>query len=224
VSREHGWFDPEVHGRPWATAERALSRHAALRPVLRVVGPCTLRPRRDYFRVLTLSLFNQQLSTKTAATLFRRFTALFPRGRPTPARVHAALTGGVPEATLRWCGLSRQKQRYLQDLSEHFLDGRIPTRRLRHLEDEAIIECLVAVKGVGRWTAEMFLLFALNRPDVWPVDDLGLQESARLAFGLGTRPRPKELADLGRPLAPWRTVATWYLWRGRSAGVWTNAR
>lgn len=220
MSREHGWFDPAVHGRPWREAEAQLRRHPALRPAVRAVGACTLRPRRDYFRVLTLSVFNQQLSTKTAATLYRRFTALFPNRRPTPQRVRDAIAGGVTPQTLAWCGLSRQKQAYLLDLAEHFLDGRIPTRQLRALNDEAVIERLTAVKGVGRWTAEMFLLFALNRPDVWPVDDLGLQEGARAAFGCSDRPTPRELGELGEEFRPWRSIATWYLWRGRSVGVW----
>lgn len=220
MARDLGWFDPSVDGRPWAAAERALARHPVLKPAVRAVGPCTLRPRRDYFRVLTLSLFNQQLATKTAATLHRRFTSLFPGRRPTPERVREALSGGVPVETLKYCGLSRQKRAYLLDLAEHFIDGRIPTRRLRRMDDAEIVACLTKVRGVGVWTAEMFLLFALNRPDVWPVGDLGLQEAARRAYGLPDRPAPRALADLGEDLAPWRSVGTWYLWRGLSAGVW----
>lgn len=219
MGRQLGWFDAAVEGRPWAEAERALARHPALLPVLRAVGPCTLRPRRDYFRVLTLSLFNQQLATKTAATLYGRFAALFPGRRPTPARVQAALTGGVPVETLKHCGLSRQKRAYLLDLAEHFLDGRIPTRKLRRLDDPEVIACLTQVRGIGVWTAEMFLLFALNRPDVWPVGDLGLQEAVRRALGRRDRPGPRELAAWGEALSPWRSVATWYLWRGVSVGV-----
>lgn len=215
-----GWFDAAVDGRPWAEAERALGKHRVLKSAVRELGPCTLRPRRDYFRVLTLSLFNQQLATKTAATLYRRFTGLFPGGRPTPERVRDALSGGVPVETLKRCGLSRQKRGYLLDLAEHFSEGRIPTRRLRHMDDAEIVACLTNVRGVGVWTAEMFLLFALNRPDVWPIGDLGLQEAARWAYGLEERPSPAALAGLGEELAPWRSVATWYLWRGHSAGVW----
>lgn len=221
MTRDLGWFDPAVEGRPWRDAETHLHRHPVLRPAVRAVGPCTLRPRRDYFRVLTLSLFNQQLSTKTAATLHRRFTGLFPHRRPTPERVRAALTGGVSVETLKHCGLSRQKRAYLLDLAEHFLDGRIPTRKLRRLDDERVVETLTAVRGIGRWTAEMFLLFALNRPDVWPVDDLGLQMAVSEALGLERRPSRAELERVGAGLAPWRSVATWYLWRGRSAGVWS---
>ncbi|MEM1023654.1 MAG: DNA-3-methyladenine glycosylase 2 family protein [Myxococcota bacterium] len=211
------WFDAQAPDDRWREAELALGRDQILRPFVRRAGPCTLQPRRDYFQVLVLSIFNQQLATKTAATLHRRFRKLFPRGRPTPARVLAVLDE-VDEAHLAWCGLSRQKRGYVRDLAEHFLDGRIPTRRFKRLPDESIIEALTSVKGVGVWTAQMFLLFALNRPDVWPVLDLGLQEGARQAFGLRQRPKPKELEGLGGRFAPWRSVATWYLWRGKNRG------
>jgi DNA-3-methyladenine glycosylase II len=110
-------------------------------------------------------------------------------------------------------GLSRQKAAYLEDLAEHFISNRIPTRRLARMADEEVIEALVAVKGIGRWTAEMFLMFVLNRPDVLPVDDLGLREGARDVFGLGARPTAKELIAMGEAWRPYRSIATWYLWR-----------
>jgi DNA-3-methyladenine glycosylase II len=212
--RDLEWFDREPDPR-WRDAERSLARDPVLRSIIRRVGPCTLRRRRDYFQVLVLSLFNQQLSTKTAATLYRRFRGLFPGRRPTPARVQVALSGEVSVATLKWCGLSRQKQVYLRDLADHFVDGRIPTRRFRSMDDESIIDVLTDVRGVGRWTAQMFLLFALNRPDVWPVADLGLQEGVRHGFGLDARPTAKELERWGERYAPHRSVATWYFWRSR---------
>jgi len=209
------WFDARLEDERWQEAEQALLRDRVIAPFVRRAGPCTLQPRRDYFQVLVLSVFNQQLATKTAATLYGRFRKLFPRGRPTPARVLAVLEE-VDEDHLAWCGLSRQKRSYLRDLAEHFEDGRIPTRRFKRLSDESIITSLTAVKGVGVWTAQMFLLFALNRPDVWPVLDLGLQEGARQAFRLSERPKPKELEELGARFAPWRSVATWVLWRGKA--------
>ncbi|MGH7176659.1 MAG: DNA-3-methyladenine glycosylase family protein, partial [Tepidisphaeraceae bacterium] len=100
--------------------------------------------------------------------------------------------------------------------------NKIPTRRLARMSDEEVVECLTKVKGIGRWTAEMFLIFVLNRPDVWPVDDLGLREAARLAWKLKERPTPKGLIALGEHLRPHRTAATWYLWR--SLGVATKQR
>ncbi len=210
-----GWFDARPEDDRWLEAEQALRSDPVIAPFVRRAGPCTLQPRRDYFQVLVLSVFNQQLATKTAATLYGRFRKLFPRGRPTPARVLEVLEE-VDQVHLAWCGLSRQKRIYLGDLAIHFRDRRIPTRRFGRLPDESIITSLTAVKGVGVWTAQMFLLFALNRPDVWPTLDLGLQEGARQAFRLSERPKPKELEELGARFAPWRSVATWYLWRGKA--------
>lgn len=214
MTREHEWFDPRASGEGWAKAERFLRRDPDMRPIVRRVGPCTLSPRRDYFQVLVLSVFNQQLATKTAATLYRRFRALFPGRRPTPRRV-LEVFGERSREELAWCGLSRQKQSYITDLAQHFLNGRIPTRRFRRMDDEEIIASLTEVKGIGRWTAQMFLLFSLNRPDVWPTLDLGLQEGVRQALALKERPSPRELERIGERFSPWRGIATWYLWRGK---------
>ena len=208
------WFE-RPPGRPdWGAAEAHLRRaDPALARVIDRVGPCTLAPRRDYFVVLCKAIFTQQISTAVATTLFGRFRKLFPGQRPTPPLVLELLAGGDP-ALLRSCGLSRQKASYLADLARHFVDGQVPTRRLARMDDEAVVDTLVRVRGIGRWTAEMFLMFSLNRPDVFPVDDLGLQEAVRREYGLATRPTPKQLLPYGDPWRPWRTVATWYLWRG----------
>ena len=207
------WFDQTGGTQTWTDAARHLTRvDPALGRVIARVGPCTLAPRRDYFVVLCKAIFTQQISTAVATVLFGRFRALFPMGRPTPALVLEALEV-QPAEVIRQCGLSRQKAAYLRDLAQHFVDGRIPTRRLSSMDDEAVIEALVSVNGIGRWTAEMFLIFTLNRPDVLPVDDLGLQEGVREIRGLAERPRAKALAALCDTWRPWRTVATWYLWR-----------
>ena len=206
------WFD-QANGKPdWSKAAKHLSRvDPVLAKVIRNVGPCTLAPRRDYFVLLCKAIYNQQLSTKVAAVLFTRFRDQFPSRRPTPQGVLNLLDKGE-EATRR-CGLSRQKALYLRDLADHFVDGRIPTRKLSRRGDEEVIEALTAVHGIGRWTAEMFLMFVLNRPDVFPVDDLGLREGVREMFELKQRPTASELVDLGEPWRPYRTVATWYVWR-----------
>ncbi len=180
------------------------------------VGPCTLHPRRDYFVVLCKAIFTQQISTKVATTLFGRFRDQFPLRRPTPARVATFLTHG-DEQLIRTCGLSRQKRAYVLDLAERFAAGDIQTRRFARMADEEIIESLTRVKGVGRWTAEMFLIFVLNRPDVLPVDDLGLREGVKVAYGLDERPGAQALTELGDRWRPHRTIATWYLWRGLSS-------
>ena len=207
------WFEQQGGPPDWTAACRHLSRvDPVLGRIIRKVGHCTLAPRRDYFVVLCKAIFTQQISTTVAAVLFGRFRDLFPQRRPTPALVLEALRRR-PEETIRHCGLSRPKAAYIRDLAGHFADGRIPTRRLARMDDEAVIEALVNVKGIGRWTAEMFLIFVLNRPDVLPVDDLGLREGVREIYGLPERPGAKLVTEMGETWRPWRTAATWYVWR-----------
>jgi DNA-3-methyladenine glycosylase II len=201
----------------WAPARRHLQRDPILREIISAIGPCTLRPRRDHFVLLCKSIYSQQISSVVAAVLFGRFRENFTQKRPTPQRVFDLLTTGT-DAQLKGCGLSRQKKTYLIDLSQHFLSGAIPNHRLSRLGDEEIIEKLTAVKGIGRWTAEMFLMFVLNRPDVLPVDDLGLQRAAKSAYGLKHFPKAKEFTKLAEPWRPYRTIASWYLWHAADAG------
>jgi DNA-3-methyladenine glycosylase II len=211
------WFNPSCTEPDWAEAAGHLARaDRTLGRVIRRVGQCALAPRRDYFVLLCKAIYNQQISTTVAAVLFGRFRDHFPQRRPTPQRVLDLLNGDA-EAIKR-CGLSRQKAAYLRDLSEHFIDGRIPTRKLCRMSDEEVIAALVAVKGIGRWTAEMFLMFVLNRPDVLPVDDLGLREGVKEIYGLSQRPTAAELTELAEPWRPYRTIATWYVWRRGSVG------
>src|SRR5687768_7012042 len=194
------WFELPRRAPDWSRAVRRLKRDPVMRRIIASVGPCTLHPRRDYFVVLCKSIFTQQISTAVATTLFGRFRDLFPVRRPTPARVAKALANGNTDA-LRGCGLSRQKHSYLLDLSRRFEAGEIPTRRFARMTDEQIIDALLEVKGIGRWTAEMFLIFVLNRPDVWPVDDLGLREGVKQAYGLAERPGGRGIERAGRALA-----------------------
>ncbi|HYO08611.1 MAG TPA: hypothetical protein VER17_06525 [Tepidisphaeraceae bacterium] len=206
------WFAQDSKSN-WGEAVRFLrAAHPGMRRAIDLVGPCTLAPRRDYFVVLCKSIYSQQISTAAAASLFGRFRDLFPSRRPTPRLVLQVLDGD-PEA-LRGVGLSRQKQAYVRDLAEHFATNRIPTRRLATMGDEEVIDALVRVNGIGRWTAEMFLIFTLNRPDVWPVDDLGLRKGAQIVLGLEEMPAAKALVPMGDIFRPWRSIATWYLWRG----------
>jgi DNA-3-methyladenine glycosylase II len=209
------WFDAPSRPTPWDSAIRHLAQaDPRLAKVIQRTGPCTLAPRRDYFVALCKAIFSQQLSTVVAASLFKRFRNEFPNRRPTPALLHKGLTNDAE--FFRRCGLSRQKAAYLLDLSEHFVSNRIPTRKLSRMSDEEVIEALVAVKGVGQWTAEMFLMFVLNRPDVLPVDDLGLREGVREIFELKTRPAPKEVIAMCQHWRPYRSIATWYVWRRNS--------
>lgn len=165
----------------------------------------------DVYAVLAKAIVSQQLSGKAAATIYGRLCDLFPaaRGGPRPEQILAA-----SDAALRSAGLSRAKTLALRDLAEKSLAGAIPTlAAARRLDDEALIERLTAVRGIGRWTAEMFLIFRLGRPDVLPVDDYGVRKGFALAFGQAELPSPRDLREHGLRWAPWRTVASWYLWR-----------
>jgi DNA-3-methyladenine glycosylase II len=207
------WFDSIDQSDRWAPAIQHLCQtDPVLRQVIAVTGPCTLKPRRDYFVVLCKSIFSQQISTTVAAVLFGRFRNLFPLRRPTPQRVIDLVTTGRPDR-LASCGLSRQKQAYILDLARHFADGKIPTARLQSYDDEQIIESLTQIKGIGRWTAEMFLIFVLNRTDLLPVDDLGLAKGVQLAYRLPKMPTRAELAQRAEPWRPYRSIATWYFWK-----------
>jgi DNA-3-methyladenine glycosylase II len=201
----------------WTPARRHLEQDPTMHRIISAVGPCTLRPRRDHFVLLCKSIYSQQISSAVATVLFGRFREHFPRRRPTPQRVFDLLTTGT-EAQLKGCGLSRQKKAYLIDLSKHFLSEAIPNHRLSRLDDEEIIKRLTAVKGIGRWTAEMFLIFVLNRPDILPLDDLGLQRAVKLAYGLKSMPNAKRFAKLGEKWRPYRTIASWYLWHAADGG------
>lgn len=207
------WFDSVEHPQRWSAGVTHLcSVDPVMRRIIAATGPCSLAPRRDYFVVLCKAIFSQQISTIVAATLFGRFRNQFPQRRPTPPRVIDLILNDPPHR-LASCGLSRQKQAYLLDLARHFANGMIPTPRLGSFEDERVIETLTAVKGIGRWTAEMFLIFVLNRPDVLPVDDLGLRKGVQLAYGLRETPNAAAVTKRAELWRPYRSLATWYLWR-----------
>ena len=174
------------------------------------VGPCTLQPREEgtHFDEILRAIVYQQLSGKAAATIHRRILALYGDRPPTPAELLA-----TPDEPLRAAGLSRQKLGYLRDLATRASDGEVPFDRLHELADAEIIEALTRVKGVGRWTVQMFLMFKLGRPDVLPDLDLGIQNAIQRAYGLRNRPTPKQVLELGACWSPHATIASWYLWR-----------
>lgn len=179
-------------------------------------GRCPIRPvkEREPFEALARAIVFQQLSTKAARTIHERMLAQF-RGtaHPTPRQILRK-----DETALRAAGLSRNKIAALKDLARQTLAGVVPVRaEAEALDDEALIERLTAVRGVGRWTAEMFLIATLARPDVLAVGDLGLRNGARRAYGLDETPSPDELAELGERWRPYRTTASWYLWRAADA-------
>ena len=175
---------------------------------MRQFGECGLAraQRTDPFRALVHAIIAQQLSTKAAATIEARFAALFD-GRPTAAAIAA-----TPDDRLRAVGISPQKLGYIRDLCRRRLDGSLALDDLERLPDEAVIDALTSVKGIGRWTAEMFLMFRLHRPDVLPVGDLGIVKAVQRAYKLRIAPTPVRLTRLGDNWRPYRSVACWYLW------------
>ena len=162
----------------------------------------------DNFSAIVQAITSQQLSTKAASTIYGRIAVHFPDGVPTPAGLAA-----LDDETLRTAGLSRQKVSYIRDLCAKVQDGTLPLDDLATLEDEATIEAITRVKGLGRWSAEMFLMFKLHRPDVLPVDDLGIVKAMQRAYRLRKRPSPKRMQQIAEPWRPYRSVACWYLWR-----------
>jgi DNA-3-methyladenine glycosylase II len=178
-----------------------------LAKIIERVGPCQLSTREPTFETLARSISFQQLSGKAAATIFGRLHAAVGR------RFTAAAFLRLTQEELRACGLSRQKIASLTDLAERVARREINFRRLAELEDQAIIDLLSEVRGVGVWTVQMFLMFALQRPNVMPVADLGIRNAVRKAYGLPDLPKPAELAVFARKWHPYCSVASWYLWR-----------
>jgi DNA-3-methyladenine glycosylase II len=193
----------------YARARRVLARRdPVIRDLMRRHGTCGLAnaQRTDPFHALVHAIIAQQLSTKAAATIEGRFSALF-NGRPTPAAV-----GAVSDEQLRAVGLSPQKLRYMRDLCMRTLEGSLALDDLGALSDEEVIVALTSVKGIGRWTAEMFLMFRLHRPDVLPLGDLGIVKAVQRAYKLRLAPTPARLTRIGDSWRPYRSVACWYLW------------
>ncbi|HXT66249.1 MAG TPA: DNA-3-methyladenine glycosylase 2 family protein [Nitrospiraceae bacterium] len=183
-----------------------------MRRLICEVGPYTLTPRskRSPFESLARAIAYQQLHEKAAESILRRFVALCPARRfPQPDDLLA-----LNEQAIRSAGFSRAKVAALRDLATKTLEGTVPTGTIiRALDDEAIIERLIAVRGVGRWTVEMLLIFQLGRPDVLPVDDFGVRNGFRIAYGRRSMPLPKDVRQYGERWKPYRTAAAWYLWR-----------
>ena len=188
-----------------------MRRDPVLATAIKSIGPCRMaeRQRKDHLSALIGAIVSQQLSTKAAATIYGRFVALFPEGEALNAEAIAAQT----DQALRGVGLSGQKVGYMRDLSARIVDGRLQLEALESLPDEAVIERLTEVKGFGRWTAEMFLMFRLHRPDVLPVGDLGIVNAIQRLYRLRKRPDPKRIQKLGEAWKPYRSVASWYLWQ-----------
>jgi DNA-3-methyladenine glycosylase II len=211
---------PLSDGEDFATAlargERVLARRdTVMRGLIRAHGPCRVRPQpRSPYRALMQAVAHQQLHANAAAAILKRFMALAPGGGfPKPAAVLA-----MRAEDLRAVGFSAAKAAALRDIAAKTLEGTVPSARVaRGMSDEALIAELTRVRGVGRWTVEMLLIFTLGRLDVWPVDDYGVRAGYAAAYGGGDMPKPKALLSVGEAWRPYRSLAAWYLWRAADA-------
>ena len=207
----------------YSKARRVLMRRdPVLGAAIARIGRCEMatRQRNDHLSALCGSIVSQQLSTKAAATILGRLLALFPDGQIPDAPAIAAMS----DAQLRGVGLSGQKVGYLRDLCSRIADGRLTLDELDALPDEDVIERLTSVKGFGRWTAEMFLMFRLHRPDVLPAGDLGIVTAIQRLYRLRKRPDAKRVLKIGGAWRPYRSVASWYLWQSLKFEVSTLKR
>ena len=204
-----------------ATATAYLSEvDPVMRATIERVGPCTLEPDPDIFSALVDAIISQQISVRAADAIMARVRAALPGGKATP---EALLPFDFDR--LRTLGLSTPKARYILNLVEQVCSGQLQLEVLSELDDEEIIRQLTAVKGIGRWTAEMCLIFTFGRTDVLPVDDLGFLEGVRVAYQLAVRPSKQEVRERGELWRPYRTFATWYMWSIRRLALnYTNSR
>ena len=202
---------PQITPEYWDEACRHLGkRDRVMRKLIPQLGEGRLQSRGDAFTTLARSIVGQQISVRAAQAVWDRFAALMdePSTRLAPDAVL-----GLEPSTLREAGLSARKVEYLGDLAHHFVSGAVHVRQWQQMDDEAIIEELVAIRGIGRWTAEMFLIFHLMRPNVLPLDDLGLLKGISVNYFSGEPVSRAEAREVGDAWAPFRSVATWYIWR-----------
>ena len=184
-----------------------LQKDPELAVIIDSVGDYKLKKKNHHFSVLVESIISQQLASSVAEIIFKRFKQIYPKF-PTASKILA-----TRKSKLRRAGLSGMKIEYLKNLARHIEEGRLNIKTLSKMNDEDIIFHLTQVKGIGRWTAEMFLIFSLGRQDVFPVDDLGLRKGIQILFSLPEVPKPKEAEKLGEKWKPYRTIVTWYLWK-----------
>jgi DNA-3-methyladenine glycosylase II len=180
---------------------------ARLAAIIKSVGTCEIKMRRDPFQSLVEAIIYQQLAGSAADAIYSRFVKIYGRF-PRPSQLLA-----TRDTKLRAAGLSGRKIQYLKDLALRMSDGRLKLARLPKLPDEQVIEQLVQVKGIGRWTAEMFLIFCLGRQNVLPVGDLGLRKAMQKTYSLDELPSSESMCNIAQPWKPYRSIATWYMWK-----------
>jgi DNA-3-methyladenine glycosylase II len=179
-----------------------------MREVIKKAGPFTMRPHRNRFRALVFSILGQQISGKAAASIRARLIEHLK-----PEQISPQTIARLSPATLRSLGVSAQKSGYLLDLADRVASGEVPLNRMSRMPDDAVIEALTQVKGIGLWTAQMFLIFSLGRPDVFPHDDLGVRSAIRNLYNLDDLPTKEISHQIAAPWRPYATVASWYCWR-----------
>jgi DNA-3-methyladenine glycosylase II len=200
---------PKIDPQLLARADRSLRRRdPALGAVIRRVGACSLRPSGDPYRSLLQSVISQQLAGAAARAISGRLRAHFGGRYPAAPRLLA-----TPDADLRALGLSRQKAAALTAVARAFDEGRLSNRRLQRMEPAEVVAAVTTIKGIGEWTAHMLLMFSLGHPDVLPVGDYGVRKGAMSLYDLSELPKPRELEAVAEPWRPYRSVASWYLWR-----------
>ena len=182
-----------------------------LEKIIKVVGKYSIKIRNDPFQSLVESIIYQQLAGGAANAIYNRFINYYNNKQITPTRILNS-----PNVNLKKVGLSNRKIDYLKDLASHIYDGRINLEELPTMNDEEIINKLVNVKGIGRWTSEMFLIFSLGRQDVLPVTDLGVRKAIQKVYSLSELPKPNTMMEIAEPWRPYRSIATWYLWKSLS--------
>ena len=200
---------PDELAAHYRKATKHLAKHdPTLKKMIAAVGPCKMQPASDHFLILARSIISQQISTKAASSIAGRLMETMGKSKLTPKAVLS-----LTDDQMRGVGLSAAKVRYLRDLSERVEGKNLRLRALRLLDDEEVIAQLIQVKGIGRWTAEMFLMFSLGRPDVLPIDDLGFRSAVKRHYSFEEMPKRDALIELGECWRPYRSIATWYLWR-----------
>ena len=182
-----------------------------LEKIIKIVGKYSINIRNDPFQSLVESIIYQQLAGRAANAIYNRFINYYNNKQITPARILNS-----PNDNLKKVGLSNRKIDYLKNLASHVYDGRINLEELPKMNDEEIINKLVNVKGIGRWTSEMFLIFSLGRQDILPVTDLGVRKAIQKVYSLSELPKPNAMMEIAKPWRPYRSIATWYLWKSLS--------
>lgn len=192
-------------------AESHLSNNdPALAVLMQKHGPCQISPHTDYYRQLLRAIIGQQLSVKAATTIYKRFLDLFNGAVPTPQQILE-----TSAQSLRGIGCSYSKASYMHDLAQHIIDGRLDLEHIGALTNKEIISQLIAVKGIGQWSAHMFMIFSLGRLDILPTGDLGIRKAMMIQYELASLPTPAEMESIAanNGWAPYQSVASWYLWR-----------